>query len=243
MEERDLLREQVEYYQARAAEYDEWFLREGRYDRGPEHRARWFREAAIVEAALQKALPSGDVLELACGTGLWSQHLVKQHSRVVAIDVSAEAIAINRERVDSNAVEYIVADLFDWTPPAGRFDAVFFGFWLSHVPPGHFDAFWETVRAALKPDGRVFFVDSLLEQTSTARDHDQLDKSGEVRRRLNDGREFSIVKVFYEPARLEQQLADCGWEGWVRSSGQFFLYGSVTRIANSRPGAGWRANG
>jgi demethylmenaquinone methyltransferase/2-methoxy-6-polyprenyl-1,4-benzoquinol methylase len=84
---------------------------------------------------------------------------------------------------------------------------------------------------SLKPNGRVFFVDSLLEQTSTARDHDQLDKSGKVQRRLNDGREFSIVKVFYEPGLLERRLADCGWEGWVRSSGQFFLYGSVTRIA------------
>jgi demethylmenaquinone methyltransferase/2-methoxy-6-polyprenyl-1,4-benzoquinol methylase len=237
MEERDLLREQGEYYRARAAEYDEWFLREGRYDRGPEHRARWFREVAIVEAALQKTLQSGEVLELACGTGLWTQHLVKQHSRVVAIDASAEAIAINRQRVHSDVVEYIVADLFNWTPPASRFDAVFFGFWLSHVPPGHFDAFWETVQMSLKPHGRVFFVDSLLDQTSTARDHDHLDTSGEVRRRLNDGREFSIVKVFYEPALLEERLADCGWEGWVRSSGQFFLYGSVTRIANSRPGA------
>ena len=233
MDERDLLREQVEYYQARAGEYDEWFLREGRYDRGPEHRAHWVRELATVEAALQKELPSGEVLELACGTGLWTQHLVRHHSRVVAIDASSEAIAINRQRLHSDVVEYIVADLFNWTPPAGRFDAVFFGFFLSHVPPGHFNTFWATVRTALRPNGRVFFVDSLLEQTSTARDHDQLDKSGEVRRRLNDGREFSIVKVFYEPSWLEQRLTDCGWEGWVRSSGQFFLYGSVARIAGA----------
>ena len=231
MDEREVLSEQVEYYRARAAEYDEWFLREGRYDRGPEHRAQWFGEVAVIEAALRDRLRSGEVLELACGTGLWTQHLVKQHSRVVAIDASPEAIAINRERLQSDVVEYVVADLFTWGPPAGRFDAVFFGFWLSHVPPECFDAFWASVRLALKPNGRVFFVDSLLEQTSTARDHEQVDNSGTVRRRLNDGREFSIVKVFYEPALLEQRLADCGWEGWVRSTGQFFVYGSVTRIA------------
>jgi demethylmenaquinone methyltransferase/2-methoxy-6-polyprenyl-1,4-benzoquinol methylase len=77
----------------------------------------------------------------------------------------------------------------------------------------------------------VFFVDSLLEQASTARDHDRLDKSGVVRRRLNDGREFSIVKVFYEPAQLQRRLSDRGWDGWVRPSGQFFLYGSVTPAA------------
>src|SRR5213592_1059230 len=99
MEERQLLREQTEYYQARAAEYDEWFLRKGRYDLGPEHRTQWFGEVAVVEAALHDALRSGEVLELACGTGLWTRHLVGQHSRVVAIDASPEAIAINRERL------------------------------------------------------------------------------------------------------------------------------------------------
>ena len=43
-----LLQEQVAYYRARAAEYDEWWYRTGRYDRGPEHRAAWQREIAVV---------------------------------------------------------------------------------------------------------------------------------------------------------------------------------------------------
>ncbi len=74
----------------------------------------------------------------------------------------------------------------------------------------------------------MFFVDSLLEQASTARDHDRLDESGVVRRRLNDGREFKIVKVFHHPAVLERRLLDRGWNGSVRASGRFFLYGSMT---------------
>ena len=228
MSERDLLDEQVAYYRARAAEYDEWFLRQGRYDRGPGHRAQWCEEVALVEAALHEALPGGEVLELACGTGLWTRHLAEKHSRVVAVDASPEAITINRSRVSSDVVEYVVADLFSWVPPSRQFDAVFFAFWLSHVPPARFETFWERVRAALKPGGTVFFVDSLLEQASTARDHDQIDASGVVQRRLNDGREFRIVKVFYEPASLQRQLLDCGWRGWVRSSGRFFLYGAMT---------------
>jgi demethylmenaquinone methyltransferase/2-methoxy-6-polyprenyl-1,4-benzoquinol methylase len=139
-------------------------------------------------------------------------------------------LAINRDRVRSGHVEYVEADLFEWTP-TGTFDAVFFAFWLSHVPPGRFDAFWSTVRTAVKPGGRVFFVDSLLEQASTARDHDRLDESGTVKRRLNDGREFEIVKVFYDPAVLERRLTETGWQGWVRSTGTFFLYGSLTPAA------------
>jgi hypothetical protein len=143
------------------------------------------------------------------------------------VDASPEAVAINRGRVGSDSVNYVVADVFAWVPPAARFDVVFFSFWLSHVPPGRFDAFWAIVRTALKPRGQVFFIDSLLEQTSTARDHDPLDESGISRRRLNDGREFQIVKVFHEPLALERRLAERGWDGWVRSSGKFFLYGSV----------------
>src|SRR5262245_14925099 len=136
-----VLKRQIEYYRARADEYDEWFFRQGRYDHGPEHRAEWLREAAIVEEALRNTLPQGDVLELACGTGLWTRHLVQNNSRVLGVDASPEAIAINRDRVRSGSVEYEIADLFSWTPPAHRFDAVFFGFWLSHVPSELFDAF------------------------------------------------------------------------------------------------------
>jgi demethylmenaquinone methyltransferase/2-methoxy-6-polyprenyl-1,4-benzoquinol methylase len=226
----ELLEQQLQYYRARAAEYDEWFHREGRYDRGAEHRADWFREVDTVRSALFDELPRGEVLELACGTGLWTGELAKHHSRVVAVDASPEGIAISRSRVQSPAVTYIVADLFNWTPPAAAFDAVFFGFWLSHVPPSRFDTFWTSVRTALKPTGRAFFVDSLLEPTSTARDHAPLGESGVVRRRLNDGREFEIVKVFYEPAALEHRLSEQGWRGWVRSTGKFFLYGSVSRF-------------
>jgi demethylmenaquinone methyltransferase/2-methoxy-6-polyprenyl-1,4-benzoquinol methylase len=222
-----LINQQVAYYRARAPEYDEWFLRQGRYDRGPEHRSQWAAELLRVERALRSAEPCGDVLELACGTGLWTQHLAALHRRVVAIDASPETIALNRARCGADNVEYVVADVFSWVPPASAFDAVFFGFWLSHVPPGRFEAFWATVRSALKPEGRVFFVDSLLDQSSTARDHDRLDGTGIVRRRLNDGRVYDIVKVFYEPERLERRLLESGWDGWVRSSGQFFLFGSV----------------
>jgi len=228
MEEQELLGEQVEYYRARAEEYDEWFFRQGRYDRGPEHRAEWLGELAVVEAALEETLPQGDILELACGTGLWTRRLVAPDRRIVAIDASPEAIAINRKRVTSGAVEYVVADLFDWVLRPAQFDAIFFGFWLSHVPPGKLDVFWKTVEAAMKPRGVVFFVDSLLEQTSTARDHAQLDRSGVVRRRLNDGREFKVVKVFHQPSVLERWLLGRGWSGRVRASGRFFLYGSLT---------------
>ena len=216
------------YYRARAQEYDEWFLRQGRYDRGPEHRTKWLQELSVVEAALRTDVRDVVVLELACGTGLCTRHLAECNTRVVAVDASPEALALNRECVRSPKVEYVEADIFSWKPTE-TFDAVVFSFWLSHVPPSRFDTFWDDVGAALKPGGRAFFVDSLLEQSSTAKDHGALDRSGVVRRRLNDGQEFEIVKVFYDPVDLERRLSKCGWRGFVRKTGAFFLYGSMTR--------------
>ena len=221
-----LVSDQIAYYRARAAEYDEWFFRQGRYDRGPEHRDQWIRELDVMNRALAPVVRGKRVLEFACGTGLWTERLARLASHVVAIDASPEAIAINRDRVRSSNVEYRVADLFAWRP-ADPFDVVFFAFWLSHVPPTRFDRFWETVRLALALQGQAFFLDSLLEQTSTARDHMPLDQSGTVRRKLNDGREFRIVKVFYQPASLQQRLSEGGWSGWVQSTDTFFLYGQV----------------
>lgn len=71
-----LLEEQVAYYRARASEYDDWFLRRGRYDRGVVRNLRWFEQVEQVRARLASAqaeLPENvRVLELACGTGLWT---------------------------------------------------------------------------------------------------------------------------------------------------------------------------
>jgi demethylmenaquinone methyltransferase/2-methoxy-6-polyprenyl-1,4-benzoquinol methylase len=233
MGEDRILSEQIAYYRARATEYDEWFLREGRYDRGPEHRSAWFGEVAIIETALAHEHPHGAVLELACGTGIWTQRLIQTAKRVTAVDASPEVIALNRERLKSDRVDYLVADLFSWTPPT-TYDFIFFSFWLSHVPRERLDAFWGLVRQALRPGGKAFFVDSLFTPESTAKDHAPLTDSGVVRRKLNDGREFDIVKVFHDPAQLEIELQSAGWQGYVRSTGKFFLYGCVSPVHNGQ---------
>jgi SAM-dependent methyltransferase len=226
----DILQEQLQYYRDRASEYDQWFLREGRYDRGTEHRQQWFAEIVEVKSALTGAAPSGDILELACGTGLWTQHLAPLATRLVAVDASPEVIAINQQRVGNTLagkpVEYRIADLFNWSPPQ-QFDFVFFGFWLSHVPAEKFAPFWSMVQSALKPSGQVFFVDSLLNQASTAQDHAALHHAGYSERKLNNGRTYRVIKIFYDPDSLNQRLQSIGWTGQLESTANFFLCGLV----------------
>jgi len=224
----ELLRQQIAYYRARAPEYDEWFLRRGRYDRGPEANAQWFEEAAMVRAALDRFRPAGDVLELACGTGLWTEQLLAAARSITAVDAAPEVLEINRQRLHSKKVRYVQADLFTWRPEE-RFDAVFFSFWLSHVPSQRFEAFWRTAADTLKPGGRMFFVDSKFDPTSAARDHIPVDPmQGEAFRRLNDGREFRVVKIFYARDELQERLRLLGWNPTVSETPHYFIYGEGT---------------
>jgi len=222
-----LIEEQIAYYQARAGEYDEWFLRQGRYDHGPEMNARWFAEVEQVARALEAFAPAGDVLELASGTGLWTQRLAPTARSVTAVDSSPEVHAINQERLGGAPVRYVVADLFRWQPDR-QYDTIFFSFWLSHIPPERLESFWSIVHAALAPGGRVFFVDALYAETSTAKNH-QLEgpDAHAVTRRLNDGQEYRIIKVFYRPEMLTERLTAWGWRVRIERTPTYFYYGEA----------------
>lgn len=220
-----LLAEQSHYYRERAGEYDDWWLRRGRYDHGPETNAQWFADVAEVQDALERFEPAGEVLELACGTGLWSQRLIAHADRLAAVDGSPEMLELCRARVGDSRATYIEADLFAWEPKQA-YDVCFFSFWLSHVPEERFEAFWEKLKRALGPGGRVFFIDSSRHDLASAVDH-KLSDPGDptMLRRLADGSEYRIVKRFYEPEPLRQRLAGLGWEMELHTTSSFFIYG------------------
>jgi SAM-dependent methyltransferase len=208
----ELVAEQVAYYQARAGEYDEWWLRRGRYALPPELERRWFEDVAEAEGALREFAPTGRVLELACGTGLWTQHLVGYAEHVTAVDASPEVIELNRARLAGAPVSYVVADVFEWQPPAASYDVVAFTYWLSHVPDDRLDAFWSGVRTALRPGGRVFLVDSSPYPASAP----QPAGGRAERRQLNDGRSFSVSKRYWAASELGADLRGRGWEAAAR---------------------------
>jgi SAM-dependent methyltransferase len=193
-----VLAEQKRYYAERAPEYDDWWYRRGRYTRDAEHERRWLLDVAEVEERLRSFAPSGDILELAAGTGIWTRRLVPTADRVLAVDANAETLALN-----TPAAELVVADIFSWRPPQ-QFDVVFFSFWLSHVPEERFAEFWALVRSALRPGGRVFLIDS---------GPPEVVGDGELQvRQLADGREFTIVKRFWQPEELAGRVAELGFE-------------------------------
>jgi SAM-dependent methyltransferase len=226
MSDDDLLAEQRAFYRARAPEYDEWWQRRGRYDRGTEQTAEWDRQITALNAAVTAFKPAGDVLELAGGTGWWTQRLADFADRLTVVDASAETIELNRRRVRRGDVEYVVADLFQWRPTR-RYDTVFFSFWLSHVPRHRFGAFWDLVRDSLKPGGRAFLIDNRLDPSIGKPDPYVFEETdGVQRRRLNDGSEYRVVKVFYEPDELAALINAEGFDAAIEGT-RWFVFGSA----------------
>jgi len=226
-----ILAEQVAYYRKRAGEYDEWWFRTGRYDHGPELNAAWHADVSAVERALcafADARRPQNALELACGTGLFTRWLAPRVGTLLALDASPEVQAINRARVDADNVTYGIADLFAWEP-AGRYDLVFMSFWLSHVPDDRFDDFWRKVRASLADGGSAYVIDSGWDMTSTAKNHATPDRqAGIAQRKLNDGSEYRIVKIFHEPDALAQRLASLGLASHIVHTPRYFIHGAVS---------------
>ena len=227
----ELLQEQIAYYRARAAEYDHWALRQGRYDYGPELNRMWHDQLAEVREALLRCAPLDHALELACGTGIWTEHLLTISRRVHAIDAAPEMLAISRAKLPTDRLTHEQADLFAWRPQR-QYDLVFCGFWLSHVPPQQMAPFLGQVARALRPGGRLFLVDSRRAIYAGAGDHSLRDADSDSildERRLNDGRQFTIVKVFHEPEQLGAGLAAQGLKPSLKLTADYFIYGTAEK--------------
>jgi SAM-dependent methyltransferase len=211
-----LIASQRRYYDLRAPDYAD-------VTRPPDRKSWGLIDSDVTRGLVDEFRPQGDVLELACGRGAFTCELVRHAHSLTAVDGSPRMLELNRRLVSAPHVDYVCADLFAWRP-ARRYDAVFFGFWLSHVPPTLFDAFWTLVRSCLRPGGRAGFVDEDDRARVFEASHTETGVPV-ARRTLSDGTTFDIVKVFWEPGRLQETLHDVGWQANVRPFGEAFFYG------------------
>jgi ubiquinone/menaquinone biosynthesis C-methylase UbiE len=216
----------VAYYEARAAEYDDWYLRRGRYERGPIHDAAWNAELDGAGTWLDGLPVQGEIVELAAGTGWWSP-LLASKGELWLYDAAPAPLERARERLVAHRLRAHIHLRDAWAEPDRQVDALFFGFWLSHVPRERTAAFLELARSWLKPGGILAFIDSLPDPQSGAADHPE--PAGDVSvRRLDDGREFTVVKVYRDAGELETALRDAGFNDVkVTTTGRFFVLGEA----------------
>jgi SAM-dependent methyltransferase len=185
------------YYARRAAQYERIYAK-------PERQA----DLSAITAWLPSLFAGRHVLEVACGTGWWTQFAARDATLWRATDVNEETLAIARCKTLPASVQMSRADAYALDEVEDRFDAAFAGFWWSHVPLARLPSWLDALHAKLQPGARVVFIDNLyVEGSSTPIARRDGDANTYQQRRLDDGSTHEVLKNF--PNR-EQAIAAIG---------------------------------
>ena len=187
------------YYAARAAEYERI------YDK-PERQA----DLAALRELIPRMLADRDVIEIACGTGYWTQHIAPTARAVTAIDINDETLEIARaKRYPPGRVNFEVADVYALAPRHEDYTGAFAGFWWSHVPVAGRRRFVEAIHRVLAPGAAVVILDNCyVPGSSTPISHVDADGNSYQRRALADGSEHVVLKNFPTEGALRAEIGD-----------------------------------
>ncbi len=189
------------YYDKRAPEYDDWWFGRGLFAGRP--RPGWPEEVDELISVIG-ALPTARTLDVACGTGLLTQHLPGE---VVGLDQSDAMLEVARARVpDARLVQ---GDAVPLPFEDGEFERVFTSHFYGHLLPEERDRF---VQEARRVGDEVVVVDSARREDVPPEEHQQ--------RVLNDGSRHTVYKRFFAPDELAAEL---GGNATVLHSGRWFV--------------------
>jgi ubiquinone/menaquinone biosynthesis C-methylase UbiE len=193
-------RETINYYRARAPEYEQIYYRDV-----PERR----RELEEAAERLKQLADGRDVLDLACGTGYWTQVLSTTAASVVAVDISAEMLNEAIKKTYQTPVEFVRADLNALPVPAARYDLITIGFWFSHQPKQEYDQFFKNIVRPLKRAGSIWLIDNNFPAEGPQMESVRVDEHGNnyKRRYLENGEEFIILKNYFSQEELRAIFA------------------------------------
>ena len=185
------------YYASRAPYYDAVYLKPERAE-----------DIAFLSTYLPSAFAGRSVLEVACGTGYWTQHIARSAARLVAIDAGPEPLAFAKLRPGVERVTFRLEDAYQLPADLGEFDAAFAGLWFSHVPIERRVEFMRSLHARLGAKAKVIFIDNSEVQ---CREWPivETDAHGNTyqRRQLRDGSIHRVLKNFPREAELPQLLS------------------------------------
>lgn len=192
-----------EYYGRRAREYEAIYRRDDSVRRG---------EQVAIAAAMKEILRDRNVLEIACGTGFWTEVIATVARRVVAVDAAPEMLAVAREKgLSPETVELCEGDAYALDRIPGTFNAGVANFWLSHVPRARMQAFLRGFHGRLQANAVVFMADNVYVSGVGGAlirrpGHEDTFKV----RRLADGSTHEVRKNYYDARFLHRLLGPFG---------------------------------
>ena len=208
------------YYAARAREYERIYAK-------PERQADLKR----IKALLPSLFAGCRVLEVACGTGYWTQCLAPVAHSIVAVDANRETLDVAAEKSwPANRVEFRIADAYLLPDELGVFDAAFAGFWWSHIPVRERARFFASLHRRLRAGATVVFLDNLyVEGSSTPISHRDDDGNSYQSRRLDDASEHVVLKNFPSEQQLVADVAGCWNSARYTALEYYWLFSYETR--------------
>jgi SAM-dependent methyltransferase len=187
------------YYEARACEYDDWWLGRGGYkdrnrpgwDESRNELARWIAE-----------LPPVRTLDVACGTGFMTRHL---RGEVTGLDQSSNMIEVAREQAPN--ATFVQGDALELPFDDEAFDRLFTSYFYCHLEEEDRTRFLGEARRVAR---------QLVVVASVPGDGDPLERWEE--RRLRDGSRWQVYKRVFRPDDLAKELA-----GRVLHANRYFV--------------------
>ena len=175
------------YYEARAPEYDDWWLGRGRFE--DRERPGWNEEREALVAAIG-ALRPARTLDVACGTGFLTRHLPGE---VTGLDQSASMLGLASARVPGAG--FVQSDALRLPFQEGTFERVFTSHFYGHLEDHERGRFLAEARR-VAPE--LVVVDSALGEDVEPAEHQE--------RILDDGSRWQVFKRYFEPDGLAAEL-------------------------------------
>jgi ubiquinone/menaquinone biosynthesis C-methylase UbiE len=175
------------YYEARAREYDEWWLGRGLYAaRRPEG---WDEEREQLVQWIAD-LPPARTLDVACGTGFMTRHL---RGEITGLDQSASMLEVARDQAPH--VDFVQGDALDLPFADGEFDRVFTSYFYCHLEEAERVRFVAEARRVAR---ELVVVGTVLGEGG--------EREAWVERVLNDGSRWKVFKRVFVPEELAAEL-------------------------------------
>jgi demethylmenaquinone methyltransferase/2-methoxy-6-polyprenyl-1,4-benzoquinol methylase len=199
--------ELLDYYRRRAAEYEAIYAK-------PERQADLARLRETIPARLR----GKRVLEIACGTGYWTERVARVAASVVSTDALDEPMQVARTKsYPPGVVRFEQGDAYRLDAKLGSFDGALAVFWWSHIPLARIGEFLDSLHARLAPGAVVVMMDNTyVDGSSTPIAETDAQGNTYQLRKLKDGSVSRVLKNFPTEAGLRAALgkraASFSWE-------------------------------
>ena len=202
------------YYSKRASEYEQVYEK-------PERQ----RELEWLRHRVPEVFRGRTVLEVACGTGYWTQYIAQAAKRVYAGDINESVLEIAREKpIPPGKATFFKADAVTLENVPPGCNAAFAGFWWSHVKKSDLAHFVANLAARIEPGSLVAVLDNQFAHWSSS-PLTRTDAEGNTyqTRKLANGEEFEVLKNFPTPEELANAVRPVAREAHLEALTYYWL--------------------